>query len=492
MPASPSTRRLAAVLFSDVKGFSRQMDTDEDGTLLRLREHNGIFDAAIGRHSGHKVKTIGDAYMVKFTSSISAVRCALDVQLALGERNRGKHESQRIEVRIGIHIGDVVAGDVVMADAEDVLGGTVNIASRLEKEAPAGGICVSEAVYQQVRRKVHASAVEIGTPTLKGITEAPRAFILRPSRGLLDHAPLAFSLSIRRKLFRPSWPLVGILILILGPVVTLSMIRFYPRASTAACPEGMVAVPAGQFFMGCDDRLDKSCDEDERPGRIVRLTRDFCIDRTEVTVAAYSACVEAGTCRKPGTGDMCNGDQTGRDAHPVNCVSWYDAVAYCAWHGEREGYEMRLPSEAEWEKAARGENAGTYPWGEDKPGMFAQGNFADESMKRSFSWSTIAGYDDGYATTAPAGAFPDGQSPYGVLDMEGNLSEWVSDRYEAGYYGTWNTPVEDPSGPQDGWLRVVRGGSFATSGPGLRVTDRTGGVPTGRNSAIGFRCAWNR
>ncbi len=159
-------RKLAAILFSDIRGYSKQMESDEDGMLRRLDEHNAIFRERVDQHGGRVIKTVGDAFMIEFGSAIDAVRCALAVQRALAERNeRFEEETEKIIVRMGVHFGDVVERD------GDLFGETVNLAARLEPQAPPGGICVSDAVFRQVRRKVDARVENLGPRTMKNIEE---------------------------------------------------------------------------------------------------------------------------------------------------------------------------------------------------------------------------------------------------------------------------------------------------------------------------------
>jgi len=168
-------RRLAAVFFSDICGYSRQMDADETAALARLDIHNALMEEQIARRGGRVIKTVGDAYMAEFPSAAEAVAAALDALRALARHNAGVEESERITVRIGVHAGDVIER------SGDLFGETVNQAARLEAKAPPGGLCVSAAVYEQVREKIHATGEDLGEVQLKGIEEPVRVFVLRPS-----------------------------------------------------------------------------------------------------------------------------------------------------------------------------------------------------------------------------------------------------------------------------------------------------------------------
>ena len=231
-------------------------------------------------------------------------------------------------------------------------------------------------------------------------------------------------------------------------------------------PEGMVAVPSGPFFMGCNEKVDSECDDDEKPGRTVNLPT-FFIDRTEVTVNAYAACVRARRCSEPATGDYYNWGKSGRDEHPINGVNWEQATEYCAWKGHR------LPTEPEWEKAARGTDGRKYAWGNAGYRQTKYANIADETAKRTFSYLTIAeGYEDGFVETAPVGSFPRGESPYGALDMIGNVWEWTS-----GWYSSERKH------------RVNRGGSWRFEPALARASYRNWNSPSYRGVSLGFRCA---
>ena len=238
---------------------------------------------------------------------------------------------------------------------------------------------------------------------------------------------------------------------------------------SSSTPSGMVRVPAGSFRMGST-----SGDDDEKPVHEVFVS-GFSIDRTEVTVGAYRQCVDAGRCLSSGLTDVvrqpesCNWGQSGREDHPINCVTWSEAKAYCSWAGKR------LPTEAEWEKAARGTDGRTYPWGNESA-----------SCSRAVMDDGGNGCGRGGMTWA-VGSKPSGKSPYGALDLAGNVWEWVSDWYDDDYYH--QSPSRDPTGPTNGEARVHRGGAWYDFPEFLRASVRTGGDPLARDPILGFRCA---
>jgi adenylate cyclase len=164
-------RRLAAVLAADVAGYSRLMGLDEEGTLARLKVvRKNLVDPIIASHRGRIVKTTGDGMLVEFGSAVDAVRGAVEVQRGMAEQNVSVPQDQRIEFRIGIHVGDIIFDD------NDIFGDGVNIAARLEGIAEPGGVCMSDDTYRQVRGKVETACDDLGPQILKNIVEPMRAW----------------------------------------------------------------------------------------------------------------------------------------------------------------------------------------------------------------------------------------------------------------------------------------------------------------------------
>lgn len=284
-------------------------------------------------------------------------------------------------------------------------------------------------------------------------------------------------------------------------------------APRMACPDGMNRVPGGPFQMGLSP--ERGGAEDENPHLVI--VTDYCLDRTEVTVADYIRCVDAGTCPRltrrsfvPGNrrtdgeyddspdelNSLCNGPEDPN--HPVNCVTWHMARSYCAWRG------ARLPTEAEWEHAAGAQYHMRYPWG-DRPLTRRHLNICGpECVGR------VPGTDgnvplfresDEWESTAPVGSFPAGRSINGILDLAGNVSEWVEDGYQRVFSSNLRPslnpvvegafPIHDPSGTRTNPdYRVYRGSSFSASSIDmLRPSLRLFYISILQDPMVGFRCA---
>jgi class 3 adenylate cyclase len=171
-----TARRLAAILAADVVGYSRLMGADEAGTAKALREHRAAAAPLIAEHGGRIVKTTGDGALIEFGSVVGAVQCAIALQKLMTDRNAGVPDDRRMDMRIGVHLGDV------LIEADDILGDGVNIAARLESIAEPGGICISEDAFRQVRGKVDVEFDDIGEQSLKNIARPIRAH-----RGVLQN-----------------------------------------------------------------------------------------------------------------------------------------------------------------------------------------------------------------------------------------------------------------------------------------------------------------
>lgn len=276
----------------------------------------------------------------------------------------------------------------------------------------------------------------------------------------------------------------------------------------------MVHIPAGEFLMGTDDGP-----ENERPAHTVYLD-DYWLAKHPVTVGQFKRFVEeTGYLTDSERGVGCwvfvgeeweptldgtwkNTYFEQEDSHPVVCVSWYDALAYADWLSKKIGVEFKLPTAAQWEKGARGSDARTWPWGNEIPDG-TRANYADINYSNKYSEARSAdkNIDDGYVETSPVGSYPAGASPYGLLDMAGNVWEWCHDYYANDYYT--RSPDRNPLGPLEGRVgddgvadRVNRGGGSwtdrsghltAEGGHNLRSAGRTGDGDNSSDDHMGFR-----
>jgi eukaryotic-like serine/threonine-protein kinase len=236
----------------------------------------------------------------------------------------------------------------------------------------------------------------------------------------------------------------------------------------------MILIPAGEFIMGSDNG-----DPNEKPSHIVYLDT-YYIDKTEVTNAEYILCVREGICQQPlqitsRTRSQYYGDEQ-FDNYPVVNIDWGMAKSFCEWR------EARLPTEAEWEKAARGESGSIYPWGD----VFSchKGNFDDEETIDDYF---VPGGPncDGYVDTSPVGSYPAGASPYGVLDMSGNVWEWVNS-LSSPYPYKQDDGRESANSSN---MRSIKGGAFTANDYYSRSPNRSSDLPIASDDTTGFRCA---
>jgi len=236
--------------------------------------------------------------------------------------------------------------------------------------------------------------------------------------------------------------------------------RLVEQAAQADTP--MVEIPAGEFAMGSDG---VRALEDERPMHRVWLDR-FSMDLHEVATAQYAEFLIA--TQRPAPWQWNSVDLSQSHDRPVIGVDWSDADAYCRWKGKR------LPTEAEWEKSARGTDGRLYPWGDQFPGK----DLANFALGARFSYSQVL---------LPVLSYEQGKSPYGLFHMAGNVWEWVQDWYVVNYYEV--SPARNPQGPGNGQFKVLRGGSWSDLPKYLLTYGRFKLPPETRNSYTGFRCA---
>lgn len=290
------------------------------------------------------------------------------------------------------------------------------------------------------------------------------------------------------------------------PSASIASASVSVAAPPPACPVGMIRIEGGEFFMGSSD---PRALDNEKPAHSVTLS-PYCIDKTEVTVEAYKACSEGGKCKvagkenyfggfdnlKPEARSVLNGvcninEPSAKATHPINCVDWEMAANFCA----RKAPGGALPTEAQWEYAARGPDGRAYPWGDDPPSArFLNGCGTEctawgkkNHLENIVTFGAMYNEDDKFPTTSPVGSFPDGRSRYGLDDVDGNVWEWTSD-----FFAEYTKDAQkDPTGPKAGDEgRVARGGAFNGSNVSwVRPTFRFHFAPTNRSYGVGFRCA---
>ncbi len=346
-------------------------------------------------------------------------------------------------------------------------------ARRLEAERQAKlGAQKAEAERLERERNEREARLKVISSQPEPVAGAQAAHTPQPTRRTKPHLP-AWALRAAVGVLA-----VVVLIVIAGVVVSalVNNAAIRPSSTAVVLPTStpfpgmtriaekgdmaMVYVPAGDFLMGTDS----SSMDDEQPQHKVYLDA-FWIDRTEVTNVQYQKCLEAGTCKASSYADdsKFNGDN-----QPVVGVDWNDAKTYCEWAGRG------LPTEAQSEKAARGTDGRLYPWGN-------QAATCDYAVMDDGS-----GHACGKGTTWPVGSKPQGASPYGALDMAGNVREWVADWYDNKFYAS--STARNPTGPSSGSHRVLRGGSWDCSATLVRAASRFTSTPDIRDGILGFRC----
>jgi formylglycine-generating enzyme required for sulfatase activity/class 3 adenylate cyclase len=485
-PDSGPARRLAAILAADIVGYSRLMGLDEEGTHARIkRQRRELIDPTIAEHHGRLIKNTGDGFLVMFDSPVEAVRCAIVIQQSMIGRNAAVPQSHWILYRIGVNLGDVIV------EPEDIYGDGVNVAARLETLAEPGSVYISGGIYEQIKNKLVCGYQSLGDQRVKNITDPVSVYRVLPDPG-----------SVRKARRSHKVALIGT---ILGLVVIVAIAASYflilrepgtlpvgqvstlpsppapasptPAAPTPASPTStspapaiapaeparsaaivepeMVLLPAGTMIMGGND------DFAERPPHHVAI-KPFAIGKYPVTVREWKACVAAGACKYSATGD---------DDSPVTNVSWSDTQQYIAWLSKATQREYRLPSEAEWEYAARGGSTTKYWWGNHPQAGLAN----------------CKGCNEPYDAKQPlrVGSFP--PNPFGLYDMGGGVDQWVEDCWHKNYQGA---PADGSPWPDgDCSAHVLRGGSWKSDPANIRVASRDQYDANVRYLTHGFRVA---
>jgi formylglycine-generating enzyme required for sulfatase activity/class 3 adenylate cyclase len=503
-PARGATpRRLAAIVAGDICGYSRLMELDEEGTHARVKRiERDLIVPTITEHYGRLVKTTGDGFFAIFDSPVEAVRSGIVIQQGIVGRNALLPKHSWIEYRIGVNLGDVIIGP------DDIYGDGVNIAARLEGIAEPGQVFISGGVYEQIKHKLVCGYQSLGDRKIKNITDPVRVYRVLPD-------PAAFNKARKRR--------ENILILLLCAIVLavtsgalwymLTQSRFKignqasapaststpaetqkalpppaPRAQQAerapvvapAAPPvsppvaapvvapvtppttlqaakepEMTSLPGGSFAMGSND------DSSEKPIHQVTI-KPFAIGKYPVSVREWNACAGA---------KACGFVAAGRDDAPVTNVSWSDAKQFVAWLAGVTRKAYRLPSEAEWEYAARGGTQTKYWWGDQlQPGLANCKNCSDVATAEQ---------------PIKAGSFK--PNPFGLYDMGGGVDQWVEDCWHKNYQGA----------PADGspWVEgdcvshVIRSGSWKNDARYVRPANRDSYDTNVRYPTHGFRVA---
>jgi formylglycine-generating enzyme required for sulfatase activity/class 3 adenylate cyclase len=510
-PPQDSSRRLAAIVVGDISGYSRLMEIDEEGTHGRVKRiERGLIEPSIAENHGRLVKTTGDGFIAIFDSPVEAVRCSIVIQQDMVARNTSLPKHHWIEYRIGINLGDI------LIESGDVYGDGVNIASRLEGIAEPGQVFISGGIYEQVKHKLVCGYELLGDRKLKNIADPVRVYRVLPD-------PTAFNRSRkRREHFLIS--LLSLVLLLIGagalwyvfwqphgtatdrasasrqtpaepaappagakqaassqpapaapeappssPQPQAAPPAAPPAEQAAAPPQAAPAMPStsavrepemtvlrgGSFAMGSNDDLT------EKPIHQVTV-KPFAISQYPVSVREWNECAAAKACAFVATG---------KDDAPITNVSWSDARQFVAWLAAATRKPYRLPSEAEWEFAARGGTQTKYWWGDQfQFGMANCKNCAD-----------VAAADQ----PIKVGSFK--PNPFGLYDMGGGVDQWVEDCWHRTYQGA----------PSDGspWMEsdcgshVLRSGSWKNDSHYARPANRDSYDTDVRYPTHGFRIA---
>jgi formylglycine-generating enzyme required for sulfatase activity/class 3 adenylate cyclase len=500
-----TARRLAAIIAGDISGYSRLMQIDEDGTYARVKRiERDLIEPTIAEHHGRLIKTTGDGFIAIFDSPVEAVRCSIVIQQSMVGRNASLPRERWIVYRIGVNLGDVIIED------EDVYGDGVNVAARLEGIAVPGQIFISGGIYEQVKHKLVCGYQSLGDRQVKNITDPVRVYRVLPDPSAMTESRIRPVIAIIAGatmlllalaggalwylLARPDGQSASRPVVAIPPpaeiaktapppalpqttpktsvttaepaakqpssppvVTTAEPAAKQPSSPPVREPE-MIPLPGGSFAMGSND------DMTEKPVHQVAI-KPFAIGKHPVAVREWNACAEA---------KACGFTATGKEDAPVTDISWNDAKQFVTWLAQATGKSYRLPSEAEWEYAARGGTQTRYWWGDQfQPGMANCKNCIDGVV--------------GQQPMTIASLKP---NPFGLYDMGGGVDQWVEDCWNKNYQGA----------PSDGsaWLtgdcstRVIRSGSWRNDARSTRPASRDRYDAVVRYPTHGFRVALSR
>jgi formylglycine-generating enzyme required for sulfatase activity/class 3 adenylate cyclase len=509
-PHANTSRRLAAIIAGDISGYSRLMEIDEDGTHARVRRIvRDLLEPTIAEHHGRIVDTAGDGFIAVFDSPVEAVRCGIVIQQEMVARNVSLPREQWILYRIGINLGDV------LFEGDGVYGDGINVAARLEGIAAPGQIYISGGIYEQVKHKLVCGYQSLGDRQVKNITDPVRVYRVLPdpsalieSRkrpGIILLAALAATILVIAG--SAAWYLLTlrggqIVGKVAAPVSAPAEVAKAPPQPAPAAPQSappaaqpapttpiapkaapeapstvgavtppvkqqplpsitepeMVSLPGGRFAMGSND------DMTERPIHQVAI-KPFAIGKFPVTVREWNQCAAA---------KACGFTATTREDAPITDVSWNDAKQYAAWLAQVTRKAYRLPSEAEWEYAARGGTQTKYWWGDQfQSGVVNCKNCTD-----------VAGAEQ----PIKVGSLK--PNPFGLHDMGGGVDQWVEDCWHKNYQGAPSdgSPWLDGSGGECN-SRVIRSGSWRNDARSARPASRDRYDAVVRYPTHGFRVA---
>ena len=501
-------RRLAAIVAGDIAGYSRLMELDEEGTHVRVKRiQRDLIEPSITEHYGRLVKTTGDGFIAMFDSPLEAVRCGIVIQQNMAGRNTSLPRNHWIEFRIGVNLGDVII------EEDDIYGDGVNIAVRLQSLAEPGQVFISGGIYEQIKNKLVCGYQSLGDRKVKNITDPVRVYRVLPDpaafkgrkrrenalvlvisliwagigSGALwywfphgkprDQASTAVSVAmpnasspppVAKQSAQPSQPLLSAtaptqqarpqtqLVPSAAPAGKQAAVPVAPATPTSAVREPeMRLLRGGSFIMGSNE------DVSEKPVHQVAI-KPFAISKYPISVREWNECAAANACAFAATGNQ--------DA-PITNVSWSDAKQFVAWLAGATRKAYRLPTEAEWEYAARGGTQTRYWWGDElQPGMANCKNCMNVA-----------------ATEQPIkiGSFK--PNPFGLHDMGGTVDQWVEDCWHKNYQGA----------PSDGsaWVEgdctshVNRSGSWKNDARYVRPANRDSYDTNVRYPTHGFRIA---
>ena len=505
-------RRLAAIVAGDIAGYSRLMQIDEDGTHTRVKRiERDLIEPSIVEHHGKLVKTTGDGFLAIFDSPVEAVRCGLVIQQNMIGRNTSLPKHHWIEYRIGVNLGDIII------ETDDVYGDGVNIATRLEGIAEPGEVYISGGIYEQVKHKLVCGYESLGDRKVKNITDPVRVYrvlpdaaaygrtrkrresvlifllsltlliiaggvlwylLWQPSTRVADRASAPASSQTQPKpaatqaapqpqttpsgapATQQATPNVQPLSPAAPTAPQVSPTPVSPatpnaqRASAIQEPE-MTPLRGGLFAMGSNE------DISEKPVHRVTI-KAFAISKYPITVREWNECAAAKACTFAATG---------KDDAPITNVSWSDAKQFVAWLAGVTQKPYRLPSEAEWEYAARGDTQTKYWWGDQlKPGMANCKNCNDTASAEQ---------------PVKVGSFK--PNPFGLYDMGGGVDQWVEDCWHKTYQGA---PSDgSPWSAGDCNSHVIRSGSWKNDAMYVRPANRDNYDTNVRYPTHGFRVA---